>query len=200
MDNSGECILISTLASRVISVPSWFVRKQEVGPRERFEGITITPTHRILQRFAMAVKNTVSLSIPPSPPLTHWWSPPSHDGLLDTDVEESVRNVPMEHLDEILWKTHQFYKAMLTYIRTCLACRASAQRMGLPHGTKQDWWDFVYDADNYLSRIESRMMFVLEEMARRHQPKKKKNKSKSKTPPSSPSSLRPLKKRRVADE
>jgi hypothetical protein len=50
--------------------------------------------------------------------------------------------------------------------------------MNLPHGSKGDWWNFVYEADTYLSRIESRLMFVLDEMTRRHLPSEKKNKRK----------------------
>lgn len=125
---------------------------------------------------------------PPTPPLTHWWNPPSHEGLLDTDIEH-VTNVSFDELDDILWKTHSHYKAMVTYIHTCLACRASARRMGLPYGSKEEWWEFVYQFDIYLSRVESRLMYCLEEMVRRHFPKRKKNKAKA--------SSRPLKKRRV---
>lgn len=128
---------------------------------------------------------------PPRPPLLHWWNPPSHDGLLDADIVESVANA--SDIDKLLWDTHSFYTAMANYVRTCLACRASARRMGLPYGSKQDWWDFVYEADTFLCSIESRLMFILEEMIRRQYKPKKKNKNKNYDKPSS----RPLKKRRV---
>jgi hypothetical protein len=119
-----------------------------------------------------------STHVPPTPPLTYFWSPPDHGGLLDVDVEETVRDVPLEALDALLWDTHNYFQAMLKYVRNCLACRASAKRMNLPHGSKGDWWNFVYEADTYLSRIESRLMFVLDEMTRRHLPSEKKNKRK----------------------
>jgi hypothetical protein len=61
--------------------------------------------------------------------------------------------------------------------------------MNLPHGTKADWWDFVYEADTFLSRIESRLMFVLDEMTRRHEPSKKK-KSKKKAISSKENSIK----------
>ena len=115
----------------------------------------------------------------PSPPLVYWWKPPSHDGLLDIDVEES--NIPTERLDIILWEHHKLYREIAKYIRNCIACRDSARRMGLPYGTKQEWWDFISEANTYIARIESRMMFVLEEMTRRY--------------PKPPEASRPLKKR-----
>jgi len=144
----------------------------------------------------MAVKKTLTVTLittAPKPPLVHRWNPPSHDGLLDTDVEEKARGASKEKLDNILWETGKFYKAMAKYIKTCLACRSSARRMGLPYGTKQEWKVFVDEVYFYMSCIESRMTFVLDELARLTYPSTKRKTLKQ------PRSSRPLKKRPVAE-
>jgi hypothetical protein len=108
-------------------------------------------------------------NLPPKPPLVHFWNAPCHEGLLDDDLEEHyVRTAPAERLDCLLWKHYRFYQSMSSYIRKCLACRDSARRIGLPSGTKQGWMDFVDETNTYLCTIESRMMYVLEEMMRRY--------------------------------
>jgi hypothetical protein len=109
------------------------------------------------------------MNLPPTPPLVHFWNAPYHGGLLDDDLEEArIRTVPSEQLDYLLWKHHKFYRKMSSYIRKCLACRDSTRHMGLPSGSKQDWMDFVDATNTYLCTIESRMMYVLEEMTRRY--------------------------------
>lgn len=109
------------------------------------------------------------MNLPPTPPLVHFWNAPCHEGVLDDDLEEArIRTAPPEHLDYLLWAHHKFYRKMSSYIRKCLACRDSARRVGLPSGSKQDWMDFVDDTNTYLCTIESRMMYVLEEMTRRY--------------------------------
>jgi hypothetical protein len=112
------------------------------------------------------------MNLPPTPPLVDFWNAPHHESVLDDDLEENpIRTVPSEHLDYLLWAHHKFYRKMSSYIRKSLACRDSARRMGLPSGSKQDWVDFVDETNTYLCTIESRMMYVLEEMMRRYSKK-----------------------------
>jgi hypothetical protein len=108
------------------------------------------------------------MNYPPEPPVAHWFNAPSHDGILDGDIQDIVPHATNERLDQILWAHQRYYQSMAHYIRTCLACRDSARRMGEPSGTKTEWWDFVFETEFFLSTIESRMMFVVEEMARRY--------------------------------
>jgi len=106
---------------------------------------------------------------PPEPPVAHWWTAPSHDGLLDTDILLVVRSANREQLEQELLDHQRYYLSMGYYVRQCLVCRDSARRMGQPSGNKQEWWEFVWDIDEYLCVIESRMMCVVEEMKRQRQ-------------------------------
>ena len=104
---------------------------------------------------------------PPEPPLAHWLTPPSHNGLLDTDIVVMARFGSNEELNQCLLDHQRYYQSMAHYIRQCVAFRDSARRAGQASGDKNQWWDFIYEVDTYFCMIESRMMYLVEEMVRR---------------------------------
>ena len=108
------------------------------------------------------------MNLPPKPPLAHFCNAPCHEGLLDDDLEEHcVRTASSNQLEHLLWKHYRFYQSMASYICKCLACRDAARHLGLPSGTKQGWIDFVDETNTYFCTIESRMIYILEEIMRR---------------------------------
>jgi hypothetical protein len=106
---------------------------------------------------------------PPEPPFAQWLTPPSHNGLLNTDILVVARFDSNEELNQCLLNHQRYYQSMAHYIRQCVAFRDSAQRAGQVSGDKDQWWDFIYQLETFFCIIESRMMYLVEEMVRRRQ-------------------------------